>query len=368
MTRSCSDHTARARDVSIGAARRDAALTLASVVVFVAAVAVGCSSSEQPDALAPSPGAGTADSPTTGRPTPTTRSEAESATPIPAANLAHSTLPADRNERNRRLADASLARMIRALNAPEEQALVEQGMRLYRVAGCVQCHAISGEQRIGPNWFGVWADERQRPDGTTLIIDAGFIELALDRPSAYVRVGFPDEMPSFAGELSPRETLALIAFIRSLDEPEPAPLDMLLARTGPTGAEPEPRDPLNIFNEPTRDERRRAEFERIPPAPTPPDQAGVRNDGRPAWWFDGLRREGGRVLLCVETLGDDLVTTRRTAVDRAYNELAQRLQRDTGTASIADPRVELSTVVPLPNPSDKQRYAGYVLISARPTD
>jgi len=279
---------------------------------------------------------------------------------------ADETLTAAERERQLLLADASLARLMLALNAPDEQALIEQGFRTFRAYGCVQCHTAGPESRIGPGFAGIWSDGRRRADGGRMLVDAGYIQSSLYTPQAYVRPGYPEHMHSYKEHLSPREVAALTAFIRSLDVPEPPPLDMNLARTGPAGAEPEERDALNIFNEPTADERERAEFERVPPAPKPPEEAGVRRDGRPAWWFDGLRRQGGRVLLSVETIGDGLASTRRDAVDRAYVELAERLELD-GPSALRDARIELSTVLPLPNPAGgAQRYAGYVLISAEP--
>jgi mono/diheme cytochrome c family protein len=262
-------------------------------------------------------------------------------------------------------ADATLARVMLAIGVDDEQRLVEQGLRLYSAMGCVQCHSPDGEADTGPSFAGIWAEPRDMSDAGAVQVHAGYIRTSLIDPDAYVRPGFANLMPTYENQLSPREIIALTAFIRSLDEPEPGPLDMSLAGSSPMTEQGDQLDPLNIFNEPTQDERARAEFERVPEAPDRPGQAGVREDGRPAWWFDGLRREGGRVQLCVEAIAPDLAEARRRAVDLAYERLADRLELDSPD-QLDEPLIELATVTPLPNAGGEPRYTGYVLISAKP--
>lgn len=294
-----------------------------------------------------------------------TDSAAVAAIPAEAEAMVDIEVAAERAARSLRQADATLARVMLAINVADEQALVEQGLSLYLRSGCVRCHSSDGTPGIGPSLRGIWAEPRDGGDGVSPLVHAGYVRSALVDPSGYLVPGYERVMPAYDEAFDPRQIVAITAFIRSLDEPEPPTLDMSLARSGPTPAGGERLDPLEIFNEPTADERDRAQFERVPEAPERPVDAGVRGDGRPAWWFDGLRREGGRITLCVEALGPDLAAARRAAVDLAYMRLSERLELDS-PSELSNPRLELTTVTPVPNPGGQRRYVGYVLISADP--
>lgn len=53
-------------------------------------------------------------------------------------------------------------------------------------------------------------------DGTTRTVDERFVEESLLAPTAFLLQGYPPSMPSFDGQLQPREIAALTAFIKSL--------------------------------------------------------------------------------------------------------------------------------------------------------
>ena len=86
------------------------------------------------------------------------------------------------------------------------------------------------------------------------------------------------------------------------------------------------------------------------------ERGGEREDGRPAWWFDGVGEHGGRAAVCVEALGSGVVETRRAVVERARAEGARRL----GAGSV---RIEFVSVRPVPNAGGELRFVGYALVS-----
>lgn len=90
------------------------------------------------------------------------------------------------------------------------------GRKLYAKKGCNACHSVDGAARVGPTWKGIWGTTVVGNDGTTRVVDDGYVESSLVTPQAFVVKGFPTVMPSFEGQIKPREIAALTAYIRSL--------------------------------------------------------------------------------------------------------------------------------------------------------
>ena len=88
-----------------------------------------------------------------------------------------------------------------------------------------------------------------------------------------------------------------------------------------------------------------------------------REDGRPPWWFDIPRYEGGRVSLCAEALaaGGDEAT--KAAVELGRARLRAALRMEAG-GTIPGEQVERSFAWPLPARGGVATHSGYVLISA----
>ncbi len=104
-----------------------------------------------------------------------------------------------------------------AENDPAVPANAERvGKTLYEKKGCVSCHTLDGTNRIGPSWRGIWGTTVTASDGTTRTVDERFVEESLLAPTAFLLQGYPPSMPSFDGQLQPREIAALTAFIKSL--------------------------------------------------------------------------------------------------------------------------------------------------------
>jgi len=96
---------------------------------------------------------------------------------------------------------------------------VELGKLLYDKKGCVQCHSVDGSPRVGPSWKQKdWGQMIGLSDGSKVKMDENYIQESVFSPAAKSRPGFPLSMPSFEGQLKPKELEGLIAYIKSLKE------------------------------------------------------------------------------------------------------------------------------------------------------
>lgn len=94
---------------------------------------------------------------------------------------------------------------------------VELGELLFEMRGCQECHATDGTPGQGPPLDGIWGQEHELRDGSTITVDENHIRMSLLDPQARVRAGYNPVMPTFAGRLSDREIDAIIEFIKSLE-------------------------------------------------------------------------------------------------------------------------------------------------------
>jgi cytochrome c oxidase subunit 2 len=92
---------------------------------------------------------------------------------------------------------------------------VDLGKLLYNERGCSQCHALTGNRRIGPNFEQTYGQNHEFSDGSTALGDENYIRESILNPQEKVRAGFPPTMPTFKGLLEEPEINGLIAFIRS---------------------------------------------------------------------------------------------------------------------------------------------------------
>jgi hypothetical protein len=158
-----------------------------------------------------------------------------------------------------------------------------------------------------------------------------------------------------------------VTLFRARRRPAPALLIALPLALGACASSGEPADEAPLA-EPAREPTPAA-----PDQPAAPDAAEaaaepragatpddpVREDGRPEWWFDGVRESGGAATLCAEALGVSMRQAKAAAVSAARRRLISAGAR----AERMD--VEHVLVWPLPTASTSgARYAGYVLASA----
>jgi cytochrome c oxidase subunit 2 len=87
-----------------------------------------------------------------------------------------------------------------------EGTLAQVGEKLFTDLACVTCHRADAGQR-GPV---------QLASGGTVTADVGYIRESILNPQAKIVAGFPPIMPTFQGQVSEEQLLALTEYIRSL--------------------------------------------------------------------------------------------------------------------------------------------------------
>ncbi len=96
--------------------------------------------------------------------------------------------------------------------------LASTGQSLFQQLGCSTCHR-SDVQGRGPNLIGVFGKPVLLEDGRTVIADENYIRESILSPGAKVVRGFKPIMPVFQGLLSEEQLNALVAYIKSLNQP-----------------------------------------------------------------------------------------------------------------------------------------------------
>jgi cytochrome c oxidase subunit II len=93
--------------------------------------------------------------------------------------------------------------------------LAARGASLFRRSGCSGCHG-SYSTVHAPPLEGVYGRSVHLTDGTTVRADERYLHDSIVLPNKQVVAGYAPVMPSFAGQLSEEDLLALIAYMRSL--------------------------------------------------------------------------------------------------------------------------------------------------------
>jgi len=107
------------------------------------------------------------------------------------------------------------------LNAGEYMGtLAANGQQLFQQLGCATCHR-SDTQGRGPNLAGLFGKPVMLDDGRTVIADENYVRESILNPGAKIVSGFKPIMPSFQGQVSEESLGALVAYIKSLAQPQP---------------------------------------------------------------------------------------------------------------------------------------------------
>jgi len=99
------------------------------------------------------------------------------------------------------------------------QPLAVTGEKLFTELGCVTCHR-SDTQGRGPNLVGVYGKPVMLEDGRTLTADENYIRESIVDPGAKIVKGFKPVMPTFQGQISDDQLNALVAYVKSLGQPQ----------------------------------------------------------------------------------------------------------------------------------------------------
>jgi cytochrome c oxidase subunit 2 len=92
---------------------------------------------------------------------------------------------------------------------------VEIGAKLFQEKACFTCH-LTQPGGIGPILVNVPGHEVELQTGEKIVADDAYLRESILTPMAKTVKGFPPAMPTFQGQLTEEQVMALIAYIKSL--------------------------------------------------------------------------------------------------------------------------------------------------------
>src|SRR5450755_1460994 len=93
--------------------------------------------------------------------------------------------------------------------------LASDGQQLFQQLGCATCHRFDTQGR-GPNLTGVFGKPVLLEDGRTVVADENYVRESILNPGAKIVSGFKPIMPTFQGQVSEENLMALVAYVKSL--------------------------------------------------------------------------------------------------------------------------------------------------------
>jgi cytochrome c oxidase subunit 2 len=99
--------------------------------------------------------------------------------------------------------------------AATEGSLAQRGEKLFTQFACITCHRADSQGR-GPLLNGVFGRAVSLANGNSVIADAAYVRESILNPTAKVVAGFAPIMPTFQGQVSEEQLLALTEYIKSL--------------------------------------------------------------------------------------------------------------------------------------------------------
>jgi cytochrome c oxidase subunit 2 len=101
-------------------------------------------------------------------------------------------------------------------SGPTQPGIAARGFELFRRYGCSGCHA-AGSSVHAPDLNGLLGRTVHLQDGRSLVADENYIRDSVLLPKKDVVAGYEPIMPSFAGQVSEEDLMAIIEYIRSTD-------------------------------------------------------------------------------------------------------------------------------------------------------
>jgi len=116
---------------------------------------------------------------------------------------------------------------------PPAESPVAAGEKLFTELNCITCHRPDAAGR-GPVLVGIFGRAVKLATGDTVVADEAYVRESIVNPAAKVTAGYQPVMPTFQGQVSEEQVIALIAYVRSLQLP-PAAGTAPAAAPGPGG-------------------------------------------------------------------------------------------------------------------------------------
>jgi cytochrome c oxidase subunit 2 len=107
---------------------------------------------------------------------------------------------------------------------PPPESPVAAGEKLFTELNCITCHRADHAGR-GPVLQGIFGRQVRLASGDTVVADEAYVRESIVNPAAKVVAGYQPVMPTFQGQVSEEQLIALVAYIQSLQVPaEGAPV------------------------------------------------------------------------------------------------------------------------------------------------
>jgi cytochrome c oxidase subunit 2 len=103
-----------------------------------------------------------------------------------------------------------------------EETPVEAGEKLFTQFDCANCHESGRRQRC-PTLGGLYGMQVPLASGGTALFDEAYIRESILDPKAKVAAGYEPNMPTYRGQVTEEQMLALIAYIKSLSPNQGVP-------------------------------------------------------------------------------------------------------------------------------------------------
>jgi len=102
------------------------------------------------------------------------------------------------------------------------ESLAQRGEKLFTQLACITCHSGTSQGR-GPALNGLWGHTVQLANGNTVTADASYIRESILVPTAKIVAGYQPLMPTFQGQVTEEQLLALTEYIKGLPAAQTAP-------------------------------------------------------------------------------------------------------------------------------------------------
>lgn len=119
------------------------------------------------------------------------------------------------------------------LNDPSDLPIHKQGEFYVSRNLCLSCHSLDGTVLQGPSWAymdgsgkrrSIWGQTHNFTDGTSAVVDEEYIKESIWYPNRKIVRGYAAQMNSYKGQIDESQILAIIEYIKSLDEDYVVPM------------------------------------------------------------------------------------------------------------------------------------------------
>jgi cytochrome c oxidase subunit II len=104
------------------------------------------------------------------------------------------------------------------------ESLAQRGEKLFTQLACITCHQPGAAVR-GPVLNGLWGKSVSLTNGNTVTFDASYVRESILNPTAKIVQGYLPIMPTFQGQVSEEQLLALTEYIKALPAAAGAPAE-----------------------------------------------------------------------------------------------------------------------------------------------